>query len=217
MSNVLLHICCAPCLARTRTGLAARGDNPDCFRGWFHNPNIHPLIEFRRRLKALAVYRTRDPFAFAADRRYGLASFLAAVGGGEALAVPGGGNFPGAEDAPPQGPADGVFPPPFAPPERCRRCLFARMRAAAARAVREGCGRFMSTLQSSRELNHDWLREAGERAAREAGVRFDYLDCRGHEPPEAAMRGVYRQSYCGCVFSEAERYAGTRLHLPNEA
>ena len=57
------------------------------------------------------------------------------------------------------------------------------------------------------------IREIGAAAAAKRGVRFLYLDLREAEAPEALDRGLYRQQYCGCVFSEAERYAPTTKHL----
>ena len=50
--DVLLHICCAPCITAPLAELRSRGC---AVSGFFHNPNIHPLMEFRKRLRAVEV------------------------------------------------------------------------------------------------------------------------------------------------------------------
>lgn len=227
--DVLLHVCCAPCLSRTRQAWEEAGQTPDRVVGWFYNPNIHPLIEFRRRIKAIRVYRMRNPALFPVDvdRRYGLADFLHAVAnppkttteaavdmglppplteGGEGL------------DHASRGAGDADFPPPYARPERCRACYRMRFDTVAQAARRIGAGAWMTTLQSSREQSHALIREEGERAAKRHGVSFLYRDARAlkMEPAPETLRGVYKQAYCGCVFSEADRFAGTRLHRDDD-
>ena len=74
---------------------------------------------------------------------------------------------------------------------------------------RHGYGAFTSTLLASVYQNHDKIAEAAERFAKQYGVRFLYRDFRpnfraGNQ--RARELGFYMQKYCGCVFSEADRY-----------
>ncbi len=183
MGPILIHICCADCFAKTLAGLRAEFGPDQAVRGLFANPNIHPLLEFRRRMKAVRVYTERDPVPVAYDATYGLRPFCHAVHGHEA------------------------------PPERCRICYRLRFGAAAAYARRVDAAAFTSTLVTSTHQDHALIRAEAGRAAEHAGVPFLYRDLRTAEAPARLVKGLYRQSYCGCVFSEEERYARTRTHL----
>lgn len=191
MSGLLLHVCCAPCLAGPLGALRAEGFQPV---GFFYNPNIHPLIEFRRRLKALKVFCESDPLPIFFCEEYGLETFLGRVWAG---------------GPPSEGPGrSGV--------ERCAACYRLRLERTAQEARARGIGRFTTTLLVSPHQRHDLVRRCGEEAAREAGVEFVYRDFRplaGRSAEEARRRRLYRQSYCGCLFSEEERYRATRVHV----
>jgi len=183
--RIVIHTCCAPCLAGTLPAFAELGE-PLPF---FYNPNIHPLLEFRKRLKALDVLAERWKFRFDAVREYGLHRFLELV------------------------PADGRG--------RCAICYRERLGRTARHAAEIGADAFSSTLISSTHQDHDLIRQAGEDAAQAAGVRFIYQDLRGRaaqgraaEGHELARKlGLYRQQYCGCIFSEFERYKNTNVEI----
>ncbi len=73
-----------------------------------------------------------------------------------------------------------------------------------------------TTLLSSRHQDHDLIRRIGEGCAQEAGVEFLYRDWRpaAEESHRRAQKmNLYLQSYCGCVFSECERYRDTARHI----
>lgn len=94
--------------------------------------------------------------------------------------------------------------------DRCSACYRMRMRETARRAKDAGYSAFSTTLLISPYQNHEVLIEVCEACAREAGVEFLYRDFRPHfRPGQAAARarGIYMQKYCGCIFSEEERYA----------
>jgi len=74
--HVLLHICCAPCAIGPFEELTRLG-HP--ITGYFYNPNIHPLIEFRRRLKAVKVLQERVPIPVLYEEDYGLEEYLSNV------------------------------------------------------------------------------------------------------------------------------------------
>jgi hypothetical protein len=178
--RLLLHVCCAPCLAGTWGAFAGEGD----VHGFFHNPNIHPLIEFRKRAKSVRVLAARNRLPVDVDDAYGLNRFLAAV-------VP-------------------------SPDDRCRTCYAMRLGRAAERAVEEGADAFSTTMLCSRHQKHDLLREVGEQVADERGVRFLYRDLRdrAEDGPAIANRlSLYRQQYCGCIFSEYDRFKDTSVEL----
>ncbi len=74
--NAALHICCAACTIEPFEQLTGAGHR---VTGCFFNPNIHPLIEFRRRLKAVRVLQERAADARHLREDYGLVAYLDAV------------------------------------------------------------------------------------------------------------------------------------------
>ncbi|HUX01358.1 MAG TPA: epoxyqueuosine reductase QueH [Phycisphaerae bacterium] len=177
---LLVHVCCASCLAAILDPLRALG----CPTAFFYNPNIHPLLEFRRRLKAVRTLADRKRLDLLADDRYDLREFLHAV--------------------------------PWDRPERCPACYRMRLEETARVAAERGFAAMTTTLLASTHQDHDAVRCIGEEAARAKGLAFHYEDwrplaARGHE--EAARSSLYRQQYCGCIFSEEERFAPTSVHV----
>jgi len=182
--RLLVHTCCANCLADGLESLRGKADDVAAY--WF-NPNIHPLLEYRKRLKSVKLLAGRlglDLEADETDEGYGLARFLEeAAGIGD---------------------------------QRCERCHTMRLKAAAAEAARRGFDAFATTLTVSPYQDHESLRRAGAAAAAESGVEFLYEDLRElHDKAGALPKGLklYRQQYCGCVFSEEERYRDTGVGL----
>ena len=145
------------------------------------NPNIHPFLEFLRRREAARDVCSRLGVEVVREDPYGLVGFLRAI--------------------------DGRME------ERCGVCYRMRMERAAESAAELGFDAFTSTMLVSTQQEHEAVRRAGEEAAERHGVRFLYRDWRprvmeGVE--ESKEMGVYRQQYCGCVFSEWERYRDMR-------
>ena len=88
-----------------------------------------------------------------------------------------------------------------------------RFRVAAAMAKQLSCDAFTSTLLVSPYQKHDLIREVGERVARETGLPFYYVDFRPGWQQGVQIsreRQMYRQPYCGCIFSEKERYCKSK-------
>lgn len=155
--------------------------------GHFFNPNVHPFREYERRVEAMETVADRLglPVLWAPEG-YDLHRWFEAVG------------------------------PETDPGRRCPACYRLRLSAAAAAAKAHGFPAFSTTLLYSRYQRHAEIRAAGEAAAREAGVAFHYEDFRegwaaGIEAARAL--GIYRQPYCGCLFSEGERYAARAERL----
>jgi predicted adenine nucleotide alpha hydrolase (AANH) superfamily ATPase len=97
----------------------------------------------------------------------------------------------------------------FREKDRCRYCYHARLSATAKIAKKGKFDAFSSTLLYSRFQNHTLIQEIGTAVAGETGVNFFYHDFRegwkyGIETSKAL--GMYRQSYCGCIYSEKDRY-----------
>lgn len=182
MSKLLIHVCCAHCLGKLLTGLAEEPDEWDILLFW-GNPNIHPLIEWRRRLKAVRMLAERLRRPLRVDDGYGLVPFCRAVHGHEQA------------------------------PARCVHCYAMRMNRAAEVAREETCAAFTSTLVTSRHQDHALIRAAGEAAARTHGIPYIYRDWREAQPDPKLVQMLYHQSYCGCIYSEYDRYKDTRLHV----
>lgn len=149
--------------------------------GYFDNPNIHPYQEFLRRVKALEDYAAQSGLPVIWQKDYDVEEFFRLVA--------------------------------FREGERCRLCYQLRLSRTARAARTRGYEAFTSTLLYSRYQQHDLIREVARQAALEAGVEFYYDDFRRgwtEGVAESKARGLYRQSYCGCLFSERERYSRPR-------
>ena len=145
--------------------------------GVYANPNIHPYGEWERRRGTL------EGWALSEDLR-----LLPAV---------------------PYDPREWLRAVSFREGERCRICYHMRLRQAALLAKRGRFGFFSTTLLYSKFQKHEWIREIGEALGSEIGVRFLYRDWRDgwKEGVEASRQaGMYRQQYCGCLYSEWERH-----------
>ena len=172
--RLLLHTCCAPCVLSVRKAFLERGFE---VVGFFFNPNIHPYLEYRRRMEALKSYAGREGFPVVYADDYDLEGFLRRVVHNES--------------------------------ERCRLCYGVRLEETAKTASEQGFDCFSSTLLVSPHQKHDVVRRAGEAAGAQWGVAFCYVDFRPAwraAMNEAQRRRMYLQQYCGCVYSEKERY-----------
>ena len=148
---------------------------------YWYNPNIHPLTEYRARRDALRGYAQSIGMELMEDDAYGLRPFVRAV----------------AEDI------EG----------RCAYCYDVRMDAAARFAAEHGFTHFTTTLFYSPYQKHELLKETAERAAHKHGVELLYRDFRPlfrEGQRQARKLELYMQKYCGCVFSEEERYAKSK-------
>jgi len=92
---------------------------------------------------------------------------------------------------------------------RCAYCYEHRLEGTAKYAAEHGFTAFTSTLLASTYQNHEAIAAAAEMYARQYGVEFLYRDFRSNfraGNQRARELGFYMQKYCGCVFSEADRY-----------
>jgi predicted adenine nucleotide alpha hydrolase (AANH) superfamily ATPase len=145
--------------------------------GFFFNPNIHPFTEYRKRLDTLTEYASSIRLPLIVQDDYLLKEFLREV--------------------------------VFREEDRCRYCYRIRLSAAAREARRRNLDGFSTTLLYSVYQKHEVIRRIGEEEGEQAGVSFLYKDFRpGWKEGVSRSRelGLYRQPYCGCIYSEMERY-----------
>lgn len=174
MTKTLLHVCCAPCSVACIESLRAEGIEPT---GFWYNPNIHPVTEYRARRDTLIEYAKSINMELALVDDYGLREFVKNV-------------------------ADNIE-------GRCEYCYRVRLEKAAEYARNNGFGSFTTTLLISPYQNHEMIIKTAEEAAKKYGVKFLYRDFRPHfreGQTKAREMGFYMQKYCGCVFSEEDRY-----------
>ena len=174
--KILTHICCGPCGMVFTSGLARDGFATTLL--WY-NPNIHPLTEYRLRKRGAVDFAENGDFALIADEKenYGLRPFLAAV-------------WDDFEN-------------------KCEICCRMRLEHTARRAAAGGFDAFSTTLLASPYQNHDAISRIGKEIGDAHGIEFFARDYRAtYRAGLATARGegIYMQKYCGCVFSEEERY-----------
>ena len=144
---------------------------------FWYNPNIHPWKEYEARRDCLLTYAPTIEMQVIVDEDYGLRTFVEHV----------------ASDI----------------DHRCTYCYQHRLEETARYAAEHGYGAFTSTLLASLYQDHDGIKAAAEKYARQYGVDFLYRDFRSNfraGNQRARELGFYMQKYCGCVFSEQDRY-----------
>jgi predicted adenine nucleotide alpha hydrolase (AANH) superfamily ATPase len=100
-----------------------------------------------------------------------------------------------------------VDDPDFNP--RCGYCIKIRLARAARYAKEHGFDAFTTTLLESKYQPHEFIRFVGDSLGKELGIKFLYQDFRTGWKESIKISkelDLYRQPYCGCVFSEYERY-----------
>lgn len=147
--------------------------------GYFYNPNIHPYQEYEERLHTVKEYARQKNLKIIYKDEYNLEDFL-----------------------------QGVV---FRENQRCNYCYHTRLLSTAQAAKKGKFDFFTTTLLYSKFQNHTLIKEMGTNLGREYGVEFYYQDFRlGWKEGINISKemGLYRQQYCGCIYSEKERYMG---------
>ena len=145
--------------------------------GFFYRHNIHPYTECLKRQQALESYAEQIQLKVIYQQGYDLEGFIQNVA--------------------------------FRESERCNYCYHDRLRSTALLARRGKFDYFSSTLLYSKQQNHELIRSMGESIGKSVGVPFLYRDYREgwKEGIESSKQmGLYRQHYCGCIYSEKERF-----------
>ena len=177
--KLLLHSCCGPCSTYCIQVLSEYFD----VTVFYYNPNIYPPEEYRLRAdeqnRFISEFPTKNPVKFVegaydTDRFYAMAKGLEKVEEGG---------------------------------ERCFKCYELRLRESAEYAKNNGFDFFTTTLSNSPHKNADKLNEIGQKLSEEYGVSYLFSDFKKKEGYKistqlSAEYGMYRQNYCGCVFSQ---------------
>ena len=174
---LLLHACCAPCSSHTLTVLERY------FRItlYFCNPNISPAEEYAFRLAELKrLVKEMGLDIPVIEEEYDPAPFYELA--------------KGLEDLPERG-------------VRCRRCIEYRLRKAGAKAKELGCDYFTTTLTISPHKDCTFINECGGQVQEECGVHYLFSDFKKHDGYKHSIElsrqyDLYRQNYCGCVYSK---------------
>jgi len=146
---------------------------------FWFNPNIHPYTEYKSRLNALEIFARENNIDLIIKDYYGLREFISKI--------------------------TSFY-------NRCGFCYDWRIRECALFASQNNFDAFSSTLLISPYQNHEKIKELGEKYAELYNIKFFYKDSRGSfraGQKKARENNIYMQKYCGCIFSEEERY----LHL----
>ena len=149
--------------------------------GFWFNPNIHPYTEYSQRLDSLRRLQRIWNLDIEYDDDYALDDFLKSVVGRGT--------------------------------RRCEACYAMRLEKTAATAEKMGIDGFTTSLLASPYQKFDMIIAIGEEIGRRYAVPFYYEDLRqgwNISRGLAAEFGLYRQKYCGCIYSEMERYSKRR-------
>jgi predicted adenine nucleotide alpha hydrolase (AANH) superfamily ATPase len=144
---------------------------------YWYNPNIHPFTEYEARKKALVDYALLQNIPLTLNDNYGLKNFVAS------------------------------FSPPYT--NRCPTCYTMRLQVVAQYAAQQGFSHFTTSLLISPYQQHETLIKVADELANLYKVQFYYHDFRPlfrQSQNRARQLNLYRQKYCGCIFSEEERY-----------
>ena len=179
--RLLLHVCCAPCSTACLEKLTEAFE-VTCF---YYNPNIEPEAEFERRFAELVRLTGEMPMA-------GVPEVVKGIYEHERFTE----LARGLEDVPEGG-------------ERCTRCYRLRLEATARAAKAGGYDYFTTTLSVSPYKNAEKLNRIGAELAEAYGVPYLFSDFKKHDGYLRSIRlsgeyHLYRQDYCGCVYSKAQ-------------
>jgi len=145
--------------------------------GLFFNHNIHPWTEYSNRLEAAKHLYEKENIRLIVLDEYLLEEFIRNVA--------------------------------FHENERCVYCYSSRLEKTAQMAKNEGFDAFTTSLLVSPYQKHDLIYDIGNQIAEKYHIKFFYKDFReGYRTGRQKARelGLYMQKYCGCVYSEKERY-----------
>lgn len=187
--KLLLHSCCAPCSSAILEFLQNYFD----ITVYFYNPNITFEEEYYKRLNEQREYHEKRGYSIKViEGKYDpREDFFKQV--------------KGLEDRKEGG-------------ERCFKCYTLRMEATAQKAKELGFDYFSTVLSISPLKNAQWINEIGEELSEKYGIKFlngDFKKKNRYLRSTEISREyeLYRQDYCGCVFSKMEREAKEKEKL----
>lgn len=145
--------------------------------GFFYRHNIHPYSECLKRQQNLEAYARQIGLRLIIQEGYDLEGFIQNV--------------------------------VYREKDRCTYCYHDRLRTTALMARRGKFDYYSSTLLYSKHQNHDMIKSMGESIGKAVGVPFLYEDFRSgwkEGIQKSKDLEMYRQQYCGCIYSEKERF-----------
>jgi len=145
--------------------------------GFFYRYNIHPFQECQKREDTLKEYSQSIDLKVIYQQDYKIEKFLQSV--------------------------------VFREKDRCRYCYYDRLKATALFAKKGKFDAFSTSLLYSKFQNHDLIRQTGEAISKKYSIKFLYHDFREGWKlgiKESKHLNMYRQQYCGCIYSEKARY-----------
>lgn len=180
--RILLHSCCAPCSSYVLEYLSAFFE----ITVFYYNPNIYPDSEYTKRVEEQQTLIDDMTFQYPVsfiEGNYDTVKFYEMAKGLEQVKEGG---------------------------ERCFRCYELRLRETAKLAAKQGFDYFTTTLSISPMKNAQKLNEIGAQLAGKYGVPYLFSDFKKKNGYKRSIElsgeyGLYRQDYCGCVFSMKER------------
>jgi hypothetical protein len=156
--------------------------------GFWYNPNIHPYSEYQNRMMAMGYLSQKENLPMVWKDEYALEKWL------EATRL--------------ESKSSGYW----AKEKRCEKCYDLRLNKLVEEAKNNGYDYFSTTLLYSKFQKHDLIKEICQRLKNKYNINFYYFDFRigWKEGIEISRKmGLYRQNYCGCIFSEQEKYFST--------
>lgn len=178
--KVLLHSCCAPCSSHVISLLKTYVD----LTIFYSNDNIYPMEEYEKRLEEeIRFCKEFDSTIEVISDPYQASDYSHAVKGYEALGEK---------------------------TERCYKCYELRLEKTAKKAKELGFDYFTTTLSISPHKIAKWINEIGAQLENKYGIPFLYSDFKKEEGYKHSIElskqyGLYRQDYCGCLYSKEER------------
>ncbi len=191
--TLLLHACCAPCSSYVLEYLAQYFK----ITLFYYNPNISPEEEYRKRVAEVRRLLSRLPVKYPVsllEGNYDPQRFFEMAKGRETEPEGGG---------------------------RCALCYELRLREAAQEAKRRGFDWFTTTLSVSPYKHAQTLNGIGSELEKEYGVRYLHSDFKKRGGYQRSIElshlyGLYRQNYCGCVFSMRQAGMPERAEIQQE-
>lgn len=171
-NNILFHICCGPCATASIKKLQDEGYK---VTGYYYNPNIHPNSEYKKRLEeAMKLSKTLSSELIINE--YQPKEYFKIIKGLERDKK-----------------------------ERCLKCWELRLKRTAQKAKELNINIIGTTLRISPYQDQERLLNLGQVIAKDNNLSFydDDLEFCFKESVEISKdQGMYRQKYCGCVFSK---------------
>lgn len=174
--KLLMHICCANCYLYPYQSLFSKGIE---VKGLWFNPNIHPYTEYKMRLESVRNLQRLWNLDIEYVDHYGLKEFIRLVVNKEEYG------------------------------ERCFFCYSMRLEETAKTAKKMGLDGFTTTLLVSPYQKFDMIIQLGNEMGKRYSISFYFEDFREGWKNGISLSkelGLYRQKYCGCIYSEMERY-----------